>query len=91
MNTKASVIYGWGALTAAGIIAFYIAKADLNARRKAEAEQRLGSKDQDTGNTNVTFDKDLSFYERIERIEENTKKQSDGFIHRTNGTADTIK
>lgn len=84
-------MYGWGALTAAGIIAFYIAKTDLNARRKAEAEQRLVSKDQGIGSANVTFDKNLSFYERIERIEENTKKQSDDFIHRTNEAADTIK
>ena len=41
MNTPASVLYGWVAYTAAGVLAFYIARRDILERRKRQAEERL--------------------------------------------------
>lgn len=49
MNTPGSVLYGWAAYIGAGVVAFYLARQDLLARRKRAAEERLAQQAEATG------------------------------------------
>jgi hypothetical protein len=86
MNTPGSVLYGWVAFIGAGIAALYFAKQDLISRRRIEAEKRaLGQKDEMGKQSNPdvnasmashsapSFDKDMSFYDRLNHIESSKK------------------
>ncbi|KAI9175938.1 hypothetical protein H9P43_006302 [Blastocladiella emersonii ATCC 22665] len=63
MNTPGSVAYGWGALIIAGAVAYNMAKKDIDAQRREQAQ--LG----------VRPIEELSWQDRIRRDEERLRQQ----------------